>query len=38
MKIHSNFNEYFGDKMGISLYRLLIQYIHIFQLYFFYYL
>ena len=26
MKIHSNFNEYFGDKMGISLYRLLIQY------------
>ena len=26
MKIHSNFNEYFGNKMGISLYRLLIQY------------
>lgn len=26
MKIHSNFNEYFGSKMGVSLYRLLIQY------------
>lgn len=26
MKIHSNFNEYFGSKIGISLYRLLIQY------------
>lgn len=26
MKIHSNFNEYFGNKMGVSLYRLLIQY------------
>lgn len=26
MKIHSNFNEYFGSKMGVALYRLLIQY------------
>lgn len=26
MKIHSNFNEYFGGKLGVSLYRLLIQY------------
>lgn len=26
MKIHSNLNEYFGDRIGMSLYRLLIQY------------
>lgn len=26
MKIHNSFNEYFGSKLGVSLYRLLIQY------------
>lgn len=26
MKIHKNFNEYFGSKVGISFYKLLIQY------------